>query len=349
MPTAQDVAWFKSQFQEAIAPALAGTPFSVDMITAIACQETGGIWPILRRKGLSTERILQLCVGDTIDASATGGRRAFPKNKAELLGAADGGRMFELARQGLVDMAGFIPGYSGAAARPDKFCRGFGIFQLDLQFFRTDPAYFLERRYADFGHALQRCIGELRAALKRIGFQGKTTLSDHEMAAVAIAYNTGRFNPAKGLKQGYFDGTKYYGENFFGFLQLAHSVQVPPPAPVSRGARARPPLANGREPSRAAPRRRAVATTNGATATKTAVKKTTARKATAKKTTAKKKAAKGVTAKKATARKATAKKATARKATAKKATARKPAAPGPVARKVAAKRTAARNGRATSA
>ncbi len=241
MPTAADVAWFKVQFQHAIAPVLAGTPFSVDMVTAIACQETGGIWSVLRRKGLSTERILQLCVGDTIDASATGGRRAFPKNKAELLAVPEGARMFALARQGLVDMAGFIPGYAGAAARPDKFCHGFGIFQLDLQFFRSEPSYFLEQRYADFGHAVQRCVGELRAALKRIGWAGKTSLSDHEMAGVAIAYNTGRYNPAKGLKQGHFDGSKYYGENFFSFLQLAHSVQVPvaPAAAATRGTRSR--------------------------------------------------------------------------------------------------------------
>jgi hypothetical protein len=261
MPTAQDVAWFKSQFEPLIVPALAGTPFTVDMVTAIACQETGGIWPVLRRKGLSTPRILQLCIGDTIDASPTGGgRRAFPKNKAELLAAPDGARMFDIARQGLVDMAGFVPGYGGSAARPDKFCHGFGIFQLDLQFFRTDPAYFLEQRYADFGHALGRCIGELRAALKRIGWQAKTVLDDSEMSAVAIAYNTGRYNPAKGLKQGYFDGTRYYGENFFAFLQLAHGVAGPAPslpdqARAVRGeARAVPRAGAPKEPKAAAER-----------------------------------------------------------------------------------------------
>ena len=151
MPNAQDAFWFKSQFQPQIEAAIAGTPFSVDMITAVACQETGGIWPRLRRQGLPTARILELCVGDTIDASPTGGgRRAFPQNKAELLKAPQGDRMFAIARQGLVDMAAYIPDYRGAAARPDKFCHGFGIFQLDLQFFKTDPDYFLSRRYADF-------------------------------------------------------------------------------------------------------------------------------------------------------------------------------------------------------
>ena len=242
MPNAQDAFWFKSQFQPAIDKAIAGTPFSVDMITAFACQETGEIWPALRRQGLPTSRILELCVGDTIDASPTGGgRRAFPKNKAELLLAPQGDRMFAIARQGLVDMASYIPAYRGAASRPDKFCHGFGIFQLDLQFFKTDPEYFLSRRYADFDAALARCVGELKSAMKRIGWQAKTSLSDAEMAGVAIAYNTGRYDPAKGLKQGYFDGRKYYGENYFEYLQLAKSVRFPAAeAAPSQDARALP-------------------------------------------------------------------------------------------------------------
>jgi len=240
MPTADDALWFKSQFQPAIDKAIAGTPFSVDMITAFACQETGGIWPALRRQGLPTSRILELCIGDTIDASPTGGgRRAFPKNKAELLQSPQGDGMFAIARQGLVDMASYIPAYRGAASRPDKFCHGFGIFQLDLQFFKTEPDYFLSRRYADFDTALAKCVGELKSALKRIGWQAKTSLSDAEMAGVAIAYNTGRYDPAKGLKQGYFDGRKYYGENYFDYLKLAKSARFPAPAASpSRAARA---------------------------------------------------------------------------------------------------------------
>jgi hypothetical protein len=212
------------------------------MITAFACQETGEIWPALRRQGLPTSRILELCVGDTIDASPTGGgRRAFPKNKAELLQAPQGNAMFAIARQGLVDMAAYIPAYRGAAARPDKFCHGFGIFQLDLQFFKSEPDYFLQRRYADFDAAVGKCVGELKAALKRIGWQARTALTDAEMAGVAIAYNTGRYDPAKGLKQGYFDGSKYYGENYYAYLQLAKSARFPAAeAAPTRDARALP-------------------------------------------------------------------------------------------------------------
>ena len=242
MPNAQDAFWFKSQFQPQIEAAIAGTPFSVDMITAVACQETGGIWPRLRRQGLPTSRILELCVGDTIDATPTGGggapsRRTRPsccRCRRAIACSRSRARAWST-------WPAYIPDYRGAASRPDKFCHGFGIFQLDLQFFKTDPDYFLSRRYADFDAALARCVGELKAALRRIGWQGKTSLGDAEMAGVAIAYNTGRYNPAKGLKQGYFDGAKYYGENFFDYLQLAKSARFPAAeAAPSRDARALP-------------------------------------------------------------------------------------------------------------
>jgi len=358
MPNAQDAFWFKSQFQPQIEAAIAGTPFSVDMITAVACQETGGIWPRLRRQGLPTARILELCVGDTIDASPTGGgRRAFPQNKAELLKAPQGDRMFAIARQGLVDMAAYIPDYRGAAARPDKFCHGFGIFQLDLQFFKTDPDYFLSRSYADFDAALARCVGELKAALRRIGWQGKTSLGDAEMAGVAIAYNTGRYNPAKGLKQGYFDGAKYYGENFFDYLQLAKSARFPAAAAApSRGARAlpTPPKAKRKAAEVAKPKASEAAkkekpSTAGKKATKAAAKPrkpaTSAKKAKAAKTAKTAKTARATTTAKVTKTARAAKKAASVKkakagGTAKPRAAAKTAKKTTTAKKVAAKKVA---------
>lgn len=238
MPNAQDILWFKQQFRAEIEAAVQGTPFTLDMLTAVACQETGEIWPILRKKDLSVERILELCVGDTIDAKpGGGGRRAFPKNKAELIAHPNGAEMFGIARQALVDMAQFIPGYKGAASNPNKFCHGYGIFQFDLQFFKTEPDYFLQKRYAVFADCLAKAIGELRNAQRRAGLGDKTKLTDLEMAAVTIAYNTGRFIPSRGLKQGFKDSAgKFYGENFFEFLRLAHTVVVPDAVPVDATA-----------------------------------------------------------------------------------------------------------------
>lgn len=247
MPGDKDILWFKQQFQRRIEARISGTPFTLDMLTAIACQETGYIWQALRRERLSIERILELCVGDTLDADR--GRRAFPKNKAELLSRPRGDEMFAISRQALVDLARYISAFRPAAAKPHKFCRGFGIFQYDLQFFLEDPDFFLEKRYADFDRCLDKCVGELRKAMDRIGWREKTSLTEMEMAAVAIAYNTGRYNPRKGLKQGHFDGRRYYGEYFFDYLRQSSRVSLdgdspaveqpggtaplPPPTPVT--------------------------------------------------------------------------------------------------------------------
>ena len=118
MPNAQDILWFKQQFRGEIEAAVQGTPFTLDMLAALACQETGEVWPILRRTNLGIGRILELCVGDTLDAS--GGRGAFPLNKADLLSQPNGAEMFGVARQALVDMAEFIPSYRKAAQRPSQ-------------------------------------------------------------------------------------------------------------------------------------------------------------------------------------------------------------------------------------
>ncbi len=50
MPTRDAISWFKQHFQNDINTATAGTPYTLDMLTAIACQETGYIWDILRRR-----------------------------------------------------------------------------------------------------------------------------------------------------------------------------------------------------------------------------------------------------------------------------------------------------------
>ncbi|MCC7247438.1 MAG: hypothetical protein IT473_02335 [Lysobacter sp.] len=230
MPNADDIRWFKERFQTRILPALAGTPIGVDLIVALACQETGEVWPTLRKKGLSEDTILALCVGDTLDADR--GRRAFPQTKADLIAAPRGEEMFAIARKALVDMAAQIPAYAPAAARPNKFCHGYGLFQRDLQFFKVDPQYFLQRKYERFEHTLAQCLGELKRGLNQLGFQNRTSLTDMESASVAIAYNTGRFVASRGLKQGHFNGTKFYGEAIFDFIRLSKTVAVAAQAPV---------------------------------------------------------------------------------------------------------------------
>jgi len=230
MPDSSDILWFKKQFGAMIQAAIAGTPLTLDFLVAIACQETGGTWALLRRKGLPVDRIVALCVGDTLDVDK--GRSAFPRTRAELEAAPRGREMFVVARQALVDMAEHVPGYRAVAKRPSKFCHGFGVFQLDLQFFRDEPDYFLDRAYERFEHSLARCVRELKGAVSELEFEDRDTLTDPEFAAVGIVYNTGRFKPTKGLKQGYFDGERFYGEAILDFIRLARTVAIDGAAPA---------------------------------------------------------------------------------------------------------------------
>lgn len=253
MPTTTDMAWFKKQFHANVAAATAGTPFDLSMITALASQETGNLWgPLSRRGGFTTQQILALCVGDVI----TGPRRsAFPTSAAQLKARAPNGQaMYDQARQCLRDVAAAnVGGLAAYVANPERFCHGFGILQADLQHYRTTPGYFLNREWADFDKAVARCVAELKEQQAGIPtLRGKATLTDLEKAYVAIAYNTGGFRPAKGLKQGFQNAEgRFYGELFYDFLRLARTVPdpsgvetvapkppagqapVPPPSPIT--------------------------------------------------------------------------------------------------------------------
>lgn len=225
MPTRDDLLWFKRRFADRIVPALAGTPLTLDLIVAIACQETGIVWSALRRAGLDEDALLALCVGDTLDARADGGgRKAFPGQRADLLAHPRGAEMFAIARASLVAMAAHVRGYERAVANPDKFCRGFGLFQRDLQHFPSDPEYFLSRDWARFDHTLAHCVDTLRRGLRTLGLHDATHLEDERLAHVAIVYNTGRFRPSRGLRQGHFDGRRHYGEAVLAWIRLSKSI-----------------------------------------------------------------------------------------------------------------------------
>lgn len=243
MPNEADIRWFKSNFRTEIEAAIAGTPLTLDLITAIACQETGYIWATLLRRGLPKQEILELCVGDSIDAPR---RKAFPKTKAALTAEPGGQQMFAIARDCLVRMSTHIPGYGSAVANPDKFCHGFGIFQSDLQFFKTTPDFFLGKQWADFSKCLARAIAELKQGLSNLGYAQKPALTRREQVFVAIVYNIGfgNFKESRGYRQGFEDEDGvFYGEHIDQYLTLASHISVDAAQPVTYAAQLAAPAA----------------------------------------------------------------------------------------------------------
>ncbi|MDX0140827.1 DUF2272 domain-containing protein [Sinorhizobium meliloti] len=227
MTVKDEIKWFKQNFASDVIPQLAGTPLSCDLICAIAFQESGELWSRLRLH-LPREEILRLSVGDTLDAP---NRSAFPKTRDKLVEVVGGEEMFELAHRLLGEMAEAtgIEAYQRVAARPHKFVHGYGIFQYDLQFFKVDPDYFLEQRWQNIDASVGKMMGELRHALEQLGFAEKQSLTDLESAFTAIVYNTGfgNFRKSRGLQQGHFDGTHFYGENIDQFIKIARTIPTP--------------------------------------------------------------------------------------------------------------------------
>ncbi|MNX52232.1 hypothetical protein D3C86_829090 [compost metagenome] len=229
MATKDDIAWFKANFFEPMAAAIKGTPLTVDFLTALACQESGEIWPIARKKITAVDKVMALCVGDTLD-----GRGAFPKTRQELLDAPNGQAMFDLGRKALEEMAAVVGGaYKEMVKKPHKYCHGYGVYQVDIQHFLKEPDYFLSRQWASFDGSLKRAMGVLKFALKKRGFQDAASLSDFDLATVGIVYNTGGYKESRGLEQGFQpEGGKHYGPALFDLIRLAHTVPNPGAAPL---------------------------------------------------------------------------------------------------------------------
>jgi hypothetical protein len=231
------VAWFKEHFGAQIAKRVAGTPLTPSFVAALAVSESYYLWgqPL---PPMAIGDLLELCVGDTLDAPS---RVAFPKTKAALLAVPQGPKMFEIAREALVKTGNYNPAFASIAKNPDKFAHTFGVFSRDLQFFLTSPDFFLQKQWRDFDKCLELALPELMGAVRRIYKDSKATLTDEELVFVGIAYNGGiSVTPAKGFRQGYFDGEKFYGERFAAYLDIAATVPDIPAAEVPAASRSPP-------------------------------------------------------------------------------------------------------------
>ncbi len=152
------VKWLKENFGTEIENAVKETPFSVDNICGIACQETAYRWINWIDKH-DTATILARCVFDATGSvpGTDGQRKAFPVNLqafedkygkefADML-VAEGNKMRELM--------GWEP--------RNYLYVGLGIFQYDLQAVLTDEIFFRNKLWYNFSDCLDRCLKELNS------------------------------------------------------------------------------------------------------------------------------------------------------------------------------------------
>lgn len=145
--------WLELHYGAACAKAVEGTPFTKELLYAIACQETA-IYFYDWTKDHSPDEVLGRCVFDA-SGDANGTRNAFPKNTAAFIERYGG----ELADM-LIAEANKSRAMRGYGPKQWVYA-GYGLFQYDLQHILTDETFFREKQWYQMDHCLDKVMSEL--------------------------------------------------------------------------------------------------------------------------------------------------------------------------------------------
>ena len=146
--------WVKETFGAKINASLAGTPFSLDIACAIACQETG-IYLAHFIDTLSADEALARCVFDASGDYPGTSRSAFPKNTSAFRD-----RYGDAFTDMLISEANKTRSLRGFSTAQWVY-KGYGIFQYDLQSVKADRPFFENRLWYQFPECLARLRSEL--------------------------------------------------------------------------------------------------------------------------------------------------------------------------------------------
>jgi hypothetical protein len=173
--------WMKSNFGAAIAGSVKGTPFSVDVLCGIACQETAYFW-LNFLNTLSKDQILARCVLDASGDFPGTRRGVFPRNTdafRKRYGAEFTNMLIKEAND-TRDLRGYPP--------KNWVYKGYGIYQYDLQWVTDDEAFFHERKWYNFDDCLDCVLKELREKYKVYPDLWKAIRAYNGSGAAATAY-----------------------------------------------------------------------------------------------------------------------------------------------------------------
>ncbi|MEP3198203.1 MAG: hypothetical protein ABJO57_10060 [Lentilitoribacter sp.] len=220
--------WFVRTFGDRIDKRIRNTPYTKSFVTAVATQETAYVFGPLRRRIKDEQKLLSLLVLDTYGWSRR--RSYFPRSRQELLNAPNGKKMFQIARNSLEAIAKEREGFVDYAnERPKQILFGYGIFQYDLQEFRNDPSFFLDKKWYNFEACLEKAIGEFDEKAKQMKYKKpRNKYSRDQLVRIGIVYNLGfkRYKPKGDYSQGFKNPTSgiRYGTYIDNYMKLADKI-----------------------------------------------------------------------------------------------------------------------------
>ncbi len=150
--------WLQLHYGDQCAQAVEGTPFTKELLYAIACQESA-IYFFNWTRDHTPEEVLGRCVFDA-SGDVHGTRSAFPKNTAAFI-ARYGNEKANL----LIAEANKTRALRGFGPKNWVYA-GYGIFQYDIQYIVNDEAFFLQKQWYEMRYCLEKVMKELKSKWK---------------------------------------------------------------------------------------------------------------------------------------------------------------------------------------
>lgn len=164
--------WLDTHFGEKCEAIVTNTPFTKELIYAIACKETA-IYFYDWTKDHAPEEVLGRCVFDAT-GDVSGARNAFPKNTSEFVE-----KYSQKIADDLIGEANKTRAMRGFGPKQWVYA-GYGIFQYDLQNIQTDETFFTQKLWYNMDDCLARIMKELNAKWK---------LHPNDLFHTIMAYN----------------------------------------------------------------------------------------------------------------------------------------------------------------
>lgn len=147
--------WLEHNYGDSSAAAVENTPFTKELLYAIACQESA-IYFYDWTKDHTPEEVLGRCVFDA-SGDVNGTRNAFPKNTVAFIA-----RYGQEVANMLIAEANITRAMRGFGPKQWVYA-GYGLFQYDLQHIQGDEEFFIRKHWYQMDHCLEKVIAELKS------------------------------------------------------------------------------------------------------------------------------------------------------------------------------------------
>lgn len=193
-------AWLLDHYGPVLQRAFQGTPVPLDLACAFACQESAYTWFTNKKfvAGRSPDEMMQLLALDNVSP-----RCAYPRDTDEFK---NDKRTADLAPIliAICDQSRQARGYSPTG----KLLYGYGLFQYDLQNYKSDPGFWRDKVVGSSKPGLWPDVAVCADRLVR-EFKEKATAHPNDLKAAVAAYN------------GSGENAREYAEIVMGYRDLA--------------------------------------------------------------------------------------------------------------------------------